>query len=218
MWEAIPEGILPSGITGIRNVVQVWYYVYPSEGILRLSHSCYKLNPRFVEYFLCGGLMKKIDEKFIAKAAIIAALYCVATLLIAPIAFGENQVRISEALNVLVYFTPAAIPGLFVGCILANLSSPFGLIDIALGSLATLLAALVASKIKNKYLVEIPSILFNGVLVGFVLYKMASVPFVAGFLSVCLGQAISLYALGLPLLLIIEKNDRLRNLIADDEE
>ena len=162
--------------------------------------------------------MKEHSLKFITKAAIIAALYCVMTMLIAPIAFGENQVRISEALNVLVYFTPAAIPGLFVGCILANLSSPFGIIDIACGSLATLLAAIVASKIKNKYLVEIPSILFNGVIVGFVLYKMAAVPYIAGFTSVVIGQTISLYALGLPLIFLIEKIPALKALVEDDSD
>ena len=72
-----------------------------------------------------------VKVKFLTKAAIIAALYIVSTMLISPIAFGENQVRVSEALNILVFFTPAAIPGLFVGCILSNLASPFGLIDIA---------------------------------------------------------------------------------------
>lgn len=159
--------------------------------------------------------MTNSKVKFLTKAAIIAALYIVSTMLFSPIAFGENQVRISEALNVLVYFTPSAIPGLFVGCILANLSSPFGIIDIAFGSIATLLAAFTASKIKNKYLVGIPSILFNGLFVGFILYKMASIPFVAGFISVSIGQAVSLYVVGLPLLLLIEKNQKLRSLLSD---
>ena len=159
--------------------------------------------------------MTNSKVKFLTKAAIIAALYIVSTMLISPIAFGENQVRISEALNVLVYFTPSAIPGLFVGCIFANLSSPFGIIDIAFGSIATLLAAFTASKIKIKYLVGIPSILFNGLFVGFILYKMASIPFVAGFTSVSIGQAVSLYAVGLPLLLLIEKNQKLRSLLSD---
>ncbi|WP_290772113.1 QueT transporter family protein [Anaerofustis sp.] len=156
-----------------------------------------------------------VKVKFLTKAAIIAALYIVSTMLISPIAFGENQVRVSEALNILVFFTPAAIPGLFVGCILSNLASPFGLIDIAFGSIATLLAAITASKIKNKYLMELPSIIYNGIFVGFVLYKMAAIPFVAGFISVCIGQAVSLYVIGLPLLLIIEKNQKLRSLLSD---
>ena len=159
--------------------------------------------------------MENSKIKFLTKAAIIAALYVVSTMLISPIAFGENQVRVSEALNILVYFTPSAIPGLFVGCILANLSSPFGIIDIAFGSIASLLAAVCASKIKNKYLVGIPSVLFNGIFVGFILYKMSAVPFIAGFISVCIGQAVSLYVIGLPLLILIEKNQKLRSLISD---
>ena len=64
-------------------------------------------------------------------------------------------------------------------------------------------------------MVGIPSILFNGLFVGFILYQMASIPFVAGFTSVSIGQAVSLYAVGLPLLLLIEKNQKLRSLLSD---
>ena len=161
--------------------------------------------------------MKSNKSKYIAKAAIIAAIYAVTTLVISPISFGQNQVRISEALNVLVYFTPAAIPGLFIGCVIANLTSPYGLIDIVFGSLATLLAALCARKIKNKYLMQLPSIIFNGIFVGFVLYEMSSLPFWIGFLSVSIGQTISLYVVGVPLILLIENRKKLKELITDDE-
>ena len=159
--------------------------------------------------------MQKLNTRFLVKAAIIASIYAVTTVLISPIAFGENQVRVSEALNVLVYFTPSAVPGLFIGCIIANLSSPFGIIDIAFGSLATLLAGLVASKIKNKFLIGLPSVLFNAVIVGYVLNIMASIPFLAAAISVGIGQFISLYAVGLPLLFVIEKNLTLKELLID---
>lgn len=157
--------------------------------------------------------MEKFNTKFLVKAGIIGAIYVVMTMLISPIAFGENQVRVSEALNVLVYFTPAAIPGLFVGCIIANLASPFGIIDIALGSLATLLAGLVASKINNKFLVGLPSVLFNALIVGYVLNIMTSVPFFAAALSVGIGQFISVYVLGMPLMFVIEKNLKIKELL-----
>lgn len=81
---------------------------------------------------------------FLAQAAVIAALYTVLTLVAVAmnLAFGPVQFRFSEALTILPVFTPAAIPGLTLGCVLSNLWSSFGLADIIFGSLATLLAAL----------------------------------------------------------------------------
>ena len=75
------------------------------------------------------------------QAALIAAVYVVLTLVFAPFSYGEIQVRISEALTILPFFTPAAIPGLFVGCILANLLGGAIPLDIAFGSIATLIGA-----------------------------------------------------------------------------
>ena len=88
-------------------------------------------------------MMKKQKEniKGLALAAMIAALYTMATGLFAPIAFRDFQVRISEALCALALFTPWAVPGMTLGCLLSNiLWSPFGLLDILVGTLATLLA------------------------------------------------------------------------------
>ena len=147
-----------------------------------------------------------------AKAAIIGAMYYALTTLLAPISFNAVQLRASEALNMLVYLTPAAIPGLFVGCALANLSSPFGLIDILCGSLATLLSGLVAVKIKNKWLVGLPCVFFNALIVGGVIAYCSSVPFWPAALTVGIGQLISVYLFGMPLLIACEKNSRLSSL------
>ena len=65
--------------------------------------------------------MKNKGTQFLAEAAVIGAIYVVLTLLFAPLSYGEIQIRFSEALTILPFFTPAAIPGLFVGCIIANL-------------------------------------------------------------------------------------------------
>ena len=87
--------------------------------------------------------MKKSNKvTFLTQAAVIAAIYVVLTIIFAPFSFGEVQVRISEALTVLPFFTPAAIPGLFVGCIIANLFGGAIPADIIFGSIATLLGAL----------------------------------------------------------------------------
>ena len=85
--------------------------------------------------------MKKEKVLFLTQAAMIAALYVVLTLVFQAISFGEIQVRIAEALTILPVFTPAAIPGLFIGCLIGNVIGGSILPDIIFGSLATLIGA-----------------------------------------------------------------------------
>ena len=85
--------------------------------------------------------MKNKGTHFLVQGAAIAAVYVVLTLVFAPLSFGEVQIRFSEALTVLPFFTPAAIPGLFVGCIIANLLGGAIPVDIIFGSIATLIGA-----------------------------------------------------------------------------
>ena len=87
--------------------------------------------------------------KKIVQGALIGALYAALTLVAAPISFGLMQVRISEALCILPFFTPAAVPGLFVGCVVANLLGGAALYDVIFGSLATLLAAVFTRWLKT---------------------------------------------------------------------
>ena len=108
----------------------------------------------------------KSSVRPIATAAVIAALYAALTYVSAPLAFGQVQFRLSEILTVLPYFTPAAIPGLFIGCVLANVASPFGPVDIICGSLATLLAALLSRVMPVKWLVPLPPVICNAVTVA----------------------------------------------------
>ena len=82
--------------------------------------------------------MKNKGTQFLTEAAVIGAIYVVLTLLFAPLSYGEIQIRFSEALTILPFFTPAAIPGLFVGCIIANLFGGAIPVDIIFGSIATL--------------------------------------------------------------------------------
>ena len=88
--------------------------------------------------------MKNKGTQFLAEAAVIGAIYVVLTLLFAPLSYGEIQIRFSEALTILPFFTPAAIPGLFVGCIIANLFGGAIPVDIIFGSIATLIGAVVS--------------------------------------------------------------------------
>ncbi len=154
---------------------------------------------------------------FIAQAAAIAALYVVLTLFISAfnLASGAIQVRISEALTILPFFTPAAIPGLFLGCLISNLITGCAPYDVIFGSLATLIGALGSFAIVNglkhnglsKWIVSIPPILANTVIVPFILayvYKMeGTIPFF--MLTVGAGEVISCGILGTLLLNVLNR-------------
>lgn len=94
---------------------------------------------------------KKLSVRFLTESAVIAALYAAATYLSAAfsLAYGPVQFRLSEALTVLSTLTPAAIPGLTIGCIIGNISSPMGIWDVLFGSAATLLGAVTGRMLRN---------------------------------------------------------------------
>ena len=150
--------------------------------------------------------MRNKGLRYLIQGAIIAALYVALTLIFAPISFGAVQVRVSEMLCVLPFFTPAAVPGLFIGCLIGNTMGPnLGIWDIVAGSLATLLSAFLASRIKNKWLVPLPAVLINAVVVGILLNQVLNLPLWASMLSVGVGQVVACYVLGLPLLLVLQR-------------
>ncbi len=135
----------------------------------------------------------------------IGAVYALLTIILAPISYGMIQVRVAEMLMILPFFTPAAVPGLFVGCLIANIFGGYGILDIVFGSLATLLSAYLVTKIKNKYLVPLPPILVNAVIIGIVLHLVLGLPLYLTVAWVGFGQMVACYGLGLPLLLLLEK-------------
>ena len=145
--------------------------------------------------------MKNKNVAFMTQAAMIAAIYVVLTYVFAPFSFGEVQIRIAEALTILPVFTPAAIPGLFVGCLIGNILGGAILPDIILGSLATLIGAYVTYQLRNKsqFLAPLPPIAANTLIVPFVLrygYGVAlPIPFM--MLTVGAGEIISCGVLGL---------------------
>lgn len=146
---------------------------------------------------------KKI--RFLVTAAVIAALYAAITYALAPISYGQVQFRISEILTVLPFFTPAAVPGLFVGCILGNIMSPLGPVDIAVGSLATLLAAFLSSKMPTKWLAPLPPVICNGVIVGLELHFLLHLPLLLTMLYVAAGEAVVCYIGGTLFMLALDK-------------
>ena len=115
--------------------------------------------------------MKTKNSSFMTHAAMIAAIYVVLTFIFAPFSFGDIQVRISEALTILPVFTPAAIPGLFVGCLIGNILGGAILPDIIFGSLATLLGACGTFLLRKHHqiLCVLPPIIFNMIIIPLIL-------------------------------------------------
>jgi len=113
----------------------------------------------------------KNNARAITHAALIAAVYALLTVIFQPLSFGAVQLRIAEALTLLPLITPAATPGLFVGCLLANLLGGAVWYDILFGSVATLLAALAARKLRGRpWIAAAMPALFNGLIIGPVVY------------------------------------------------
>lgn len=145
--------------------------------------------------------MRNKKVLFVAQAALIAAIYVVLTYFISAfhLASGAVQVRVSEALTILPMFTPAAIPGLAIGCFLSNLLTGCLPMDVLFGSLATLLGAVGSYLLrKYKWLVPLPPVIANVLIVPFVLSYVygaeGTIPFF--MLTVGIGEVISCYGLG----------------------
>lgn len=160
------------------------------------------------------------STKSLTRAAMIAAIYCTLTLVFQPISYGPVQFRISEALTLLPVLTIDAVPGLTVGCLLANLLGGAPWYDVVFGSLATLLAAVCTRKLR-----EIPAagaampVLFNGIIVGPVVYLAYSKAPGAAFSlplllkdigSVALGEAVVCFVLGLAMVRALAGAKRIR--------
>ncbi|HJD35730.1 MAG TPA: QueT transporter family protein [Candidatus Blautia ornithocaccae] len=151
------------------------------------------------------------DKKvtFLTQAAMIAALYVVLTFVFAPISFGEVQIRIAEMLTVLPIFTPAAVPGLFVGCLIGNITGGAMLPDVIFGSIATLVGAAGTCCLRNtnRFFAVLPPIVANVLIVPFVLryaYGVAlPIPFL--MLTVGIGEVVSCGVLGNCLITVLNR-------------
>lgn len=155
--------------------------------------------------------MGKKTGRFIIQMMVIAVLYFVLTYIANEfqLANGLNfQLRISEALTVLPYYTPAAIPGLFIGCLSANHAMNLPMQDVVYGSIATLVSATISYLLrKNKYVVPIPPIIINAFAVPSIytfLLGFDEPPFWRSVLLVGLGEAITCGVLGIALMLGLE--------------
>lgn len=178
------------------------------------------------------GRQKNMKNKkllYITEGAVIAALYAVLTIgqstLLPGTVSGDIQFRASEVLCVLAFFTPAAIPGLTIGCLLANILAGLGAVDLIFGTLASLLAALTMWLLRNVRIFKLPvagllmPAVWNGLLVGLEIaifftdggFTLPVFLTSAGF--VALGELAVLIILGVPMYLLIEHTDGLKKLI-----
>lgn len=146
--------------------------------------------------------MKTRDPKamWIAQGALIAALYVALTLIFAPISFGPVQLRIAEALCILPMFTPAAVPGLFLGCLIANFIGGGIILDVIFGSLATLIGAWGGYLLRSRrWLVPVPAIAANTLIVPFVLrygYGVVDTALPVLMLQILIGEIAGCCVLG----------------------
>ena len=164
--------------------------------------------------------MKNPRTAKLAQGAVIAALYVALTIVFAPISFREVQVRIAEALTILPLFSGAAVPGLFIGCLLANFIGGAAVPDIIFGSLATLIGAIGTRMLRNRkpVLGTIPPILSNTVIIPFVLRYAYSVelPIPILMLSLFIGEVLSCGVLGM--ILYYALNRRRQAIFKNEEE
>lgn len=140
--------------------------------------------------------------------AAIAAVYVVLTLLFQPISFGPIQFRISEALCILPYFTSAAVPGVFLGCLIANFFGGSAVLDVVFGSLATLIGAIGSRCLrKNRWLVSVPPILSNVIIIPWVLRYAYGAEDMIWFMmiTVGIGEVLAIGVLGQLLLTALNK-------------
>lgn len=162
--------------------------------------------------------MKNKKLRALTEGAMIAAIYGVLTLVFWQFSSMQIQVRVSEALCILPLFTSAAVPGLTIGCFIVNMLMG-NIWDAIFGSMATLLAAAVAYKLKGKglhWLAPLASVVFNALIVPFVIYfgygittfgSTEGMWLVLGLqaLSIAIGQVIACYGLGMPLYYLLKR-------------
>jgi uncharacterized membrane protein len=156
--------------------------------------------------------MKAISTRQIAFSGVVGALYAGLTVTLAPISYGPIQVRVAESLTVLPYLFPQTIGGLFFGCMAANIFGGYGPIDIFAGSFITLLAALSTAwlrKLRKPVLAPLPPVVLNAFGVALYLHLLADIPYLITVAQIGIGQLISCYGLGLPLLLFLLRRPEL---------
>lgn len=160
-----------------------------------------------------------MNTRFLARQAAVAAIYMVLTIVLSGISYGPLQFRVSEVMTLLPFYNKEYIWGITVGCILANIASPFGIVDIIVGSFASFLAAVIMSRMKNIWLASLMPAITN-ILVGVQIALMSSEPLnffvVTG--QIMLSQFIIVTIIGVPLFKVLTKNKSFVNMLESNDK
>lgn len=167
-----------------------------------------------------------MQTKVLVKTALVAAVYAALTMSLAPISYGQIQFRLSEVLTLLAFIDPLFIPGLVIGCVLANLASPLGVIDIAAGSFATLLAVnaiyltrkYMGDNLKALFIASLWPVVFNGLIVGAMLTYLFQMPFALSALYVAAGEFAVVSVLGVAVFKPLMSNNFVMNILEIGKE
>jgi uncharacterized membrane protein len=157
-------------------------------------------------------MKEESSTRRIARVAILAAVYALLTVLppLNAIGYGPVQVRVAEALTVLPFVFPWAVWGLYLGCILSNLASPFLAWDVTLGALATLVAGLLTRRMPKSYLAPLPPVVVNALAVSLYVSRLSGLPYWPVVAYIAAGETVACYALGYPLLVYLLRNESTR--------
>jgi len=149
--------------------------------------------------------LELLSPNYIVRIALIAAIYVTINIIFAPISYGPIQIRLAETLSVLPFIDPAAIGGLFLGCILSNLWGGLGIVDVLGGSLCTLLAAILTYRMTKPFLAPLPPVIVNAIGVSLYLHLLFELPYWLTVTYIGIGQIIACYMFGYPLLIVLLK-------------
>ena len=156
-----------------------------------------------------------MSTRILARVAILAAVYALLTVLppLNALGYGPVQVRVAEALTVLPYVLPWAPASLYLGCILANLGSPFIAWDLTLGALGTLVAAVLTRRMPKPYLAPLPPVVINALVVSSYVAPLSGMPYWPTVFYIAAGEVVACYVLGYPLLLYLLRNQKAKDLL-----
>lgn len=158
-----------------------------------------------------------ISTRRIVRIGLIAAAYTVLTVAFEPISYGFIQVRLSEILMLLCFFKADYCVALTLGCAAANMFSPFALLDVPFGTLATALAALLMYRSKRFALSSLYPVLTNGLIVGGVVAYSGNLPYLTTALWIAAGEMLAVTAVGVAVMKLLMKNTAFRSLIISNE-
>ena len=159
--------------------------------------------------------MRKRLYKDIFDIAIVASIYVVLTIVIQPLAYGELQFRLSEVLMLMVFFNKKYSTSMIIGCLIANLWSPYLIWDMMFGTLATAISCLFIVKSKHLIVASIWPAVFNGLIVGAEIAILSNLNYGLCVLSVAMGEVVVVTIVGTILFSILAKNKEIINLIKD---